>query len=202
MFSHKSIRSRVVLVLTSSLVFGPVFPLSASSTSSASNSKSNAPTTVPIGTAFSYQGQLRQNGQAANGLFDLKFRLYDQLVEGSQVGPEVVAPESDVAGGTFSADLDFGSVFQTKRWLEVEVNGTILSPRQSIMPTPTALFALSGNNGPQGEKGETGATGSSGAPGVKGETGATGPAGAKGDKGDTGSTGANGAIGLTGSIGP
>ena len=142
--SKKSIGLSVGFVLASSLVFGPLSPLSASSISK------SAVSPIPIGTAFSYQGQLRQNGLAANGVFALKFRLYDQLVEGTQVGSEVSEPASNVSGGSFSSELDFGNVFESKRWLEVEVDGTILTPRQVIMPTPTALFALSGNAGPQG----------------------------------------------------
>ena len=191
--SMKSIGLRVGLVLASSLVFGPLSPLSASNTSKPSFSA------IPIGTAFSYQGQLRQNGLAANGVFALKFRLYDQLVEGTQVGSEVSEPASNVSGGSFSSELDFGNVFESKRWLEVEVDGTILTPRQAIMPTPTALYALSGNAGPQGLQGSTGPQGEQGETGV---TGPTGPAGPAGSSGAPGLTGANGSIGLTGETGP
>ena len=191
--SKKSIGLSVGFVLASSLVFGPLSPLSASSISK------SAVSPIPIGTAFSYQGQLRQNGLAANGVFALKFRLYDQLVEGTQVGSEVSEPASNVSGGSFSSELDFGNVFETKRWLEVEVNGTILTPRQVIMPTPTALFALSGNAGPQGLQGSAGPQGEQGETGVTGATGPTGPAGSAGAPG---LTGANGSIGLTGETGP
>ena len=186
---------RATLVLTSALILAPVLPAYAGSS-------------VPVGTAFAYQGLLRQNGQAVNGPFNLKFRLYDQQVDGVQVGPVVMATGYEIQSGSFSVDLDFGSVFgTTKRWLEMEVNGTTLAPRQAIMPSPTALFALSGNSGPQGVPGTTGATGAQGPIGATGAVGATGAAGSTGATGSqgiqglTGDTGAAGSTGATGSQG-
>ena len=177
-------RFPATLVLTSALILAPVLPAYAAGGS------------VPVGTAFAYQGLLRQNGEAVNGPFNLKFRLYDQKLNGKQLGPVVTATGYEIQAGSFSVDLDFGSVFgTTKRWLEVEVNGTTLTPRQAIMPSPTALFALSGNSGPQGEPGATGAQGPSGA---TGSTGASGTNGAQGIQGETGATGAQGATGATG----
>jgi hypothetical protein len=35
---------------------------------------------VPLGTAFTYQGQLTDGGSAANGTYDLRFILYDGSV--------------------------------------------------------------------------------------------------------------------------
>ena len=40
---------------------------------------------TPIGTAFTYQGRLKQGSQPAQGTFDLKFRLYDSATNGSQI---------------------------------------------------------------------------------------------------------------------
>ena len=183
---------RTSLFLTSALILAPVLPAYAGDS-------------APVGTAFAYQGLLRQNGQAVNGPFNLKFRLYNLPVQGAQLGPEVMATGYEIQSGSFSVDLDFGSVFgTTKRWLEVEVNGTTLTPRQAIMPTPTALFALSGNSGPAGQPGATGAQGAVGAQGlagVTGEAGAQGPQGIQGLTGATGATGAQGIIGLTGATG-
>jgi hypothetical protein len=115
------------------------------------------------------------------------------------IGGEVEIPATQINDGFFSFDLDFGSVYADgKRWLEVVVDGTTLSPRQAIMPTPVALYALSGNAGPQGDKGDTGEAGPKGDKGDAGAAGADGAAGAKGDKGDTGATGAAGAAGAPG----
>ena len=155
---------------------------------------------LPIGSAFTYQGRLRQGTQAAQGTFDLKFRLYDAATEGTQIGPELSFPSSDVEDGFFTVDLDFGPVHAgSMRWLEVQINDTVLTPRQSLRPTPTALYALNGNPGPQGPQG---ATGPQGPKGDTGATGAAGPAGAQGPKGDAGADGAPGAAGATGPAGP
>ncbi|USO00391.1 MAG: collagen-like protein [Phycisphaeraceae bacterium] len=73
------------------------------------------------------------------------------------------------------------------------------------MPTPYALFALSGNEGPagpQGPQGDTGPVGPTGPQGPAGPTGATGPAGPQGPQGDAGPTGATGPQGAAGPEGP
>ncbi|MFM7810072.1 MAG: collagen-like protein, partial [Planctomycetota bacterium] len=133
---------------------------------------------MPIGTAFTYQGRLRQGTQPAQGTFDLKFRLFDSATGGNQIGSELSFPGSDIDEGFFTVDLDFGSVHSgTMRWLEVQINDTVLAPRQALRPTPTALYALNGNPGPQGPQGPAGPTGATGA------TGVAGPAGAPGAKG-------------------
>ena len=41
---------------------------------------------TPLGTAFTYQGQLKQNGQPVNGPTDLVFNLYDDPTAGSLLG--------------------------------------------------------------------------------------------------------------------
>ena len=45
------------------------------------------------GTAFTYQGRLLINGNVTNGLYDLRFNLYDALTLGSLVaGPKTNSP--------------------------------------------------------------------------------------------------------------
>jgi hypothetical protein len=101
---------------------------------------------VPSHDAFAYQGQLRQSGEPATEAVDLKFRLYDAEVAGEQVGDELVAAGYDDFDdeGRFTIDLAFGKgVFDgTALWLEIEVDGVTLSPRQPIMPTPYSVRAL------------------------------------------------------------
>ena len=106
-----------------------------------------APT--PQGTAFTYQGVLKQNGNAINGNTDMVFDLFDAAVGGSAVGPSLAFASSNgnpvnVVNGVFNVTLDFGSTaFMTlitdQRFLRVTVNGTALAPRTQIQNEPYAL---------------------------------------------------------------
>ncbi|QQS42744.1 MAG: tail fiber domain-containing protein [Acidobacteriota bacterium] len=119
------------------------------------------------GTAFTYQGTLNDNSVPANGTYDFEFLLYDSLQSGNQVGPTVSANGVQVADGSFSVSLDFGSVFfGANRYLEIRVRTgaalsagpeslggfTILTPRQPIGTVPYAMkstdadFAVSASN--------------------------------------------------------
>ena len=118
-------------------------------------------------TAFTYQGALRQSGVAANGGFDMVFKLFDAVTNGTQSGATVTNANVTVSNGLFTTTLDFGaSAFSaTNRWLEISVrsNGTVapftvLNPRQPITPAPVALFALNGNIGATGSTGQNGTT--------------------------------------------
>ncbi|EFO81369.1 hypothetical protein OSCT_0768 [Oscillochloris trichoides DG-6] len=100
------------------------------------------PTALP--TAFTYQGQLMDAGQPANGSYDLTFRLYDAVSAGTQIGSAVALSGVAVSQGIFTVQLDFGSgAFTDARFLEIQVGTTILSPRQPITPAPAALYAAS-----------------------------------------------------------
>ena len=66
---------------------------------------------APVTTAFTYQGELQQGGTPFDGAADLRFRLYDDMLGASQVGPELVANGVNVTEGRFTIDLDFGAVF-------------------------------------------------------------------------------------------
>ena len=112
----------------------------------------------PLGTAFTYQGQLKQGGVPVDGLADFEFTLWDDAATppGVQVGSTLTfdgqggnpAP-IDVVDGLFTAQLDFGAdAFDgvEARWLEVAVRFpagggayTTLDPRQALTPAPFAL---------------------------------------------------------------
>ena len=102
-------------------------------------------------TAFTYQGRLDEAGVPANGLYDLRFAVYDALTGPSQVGAAVTNSGTAVTNGLFVVALDFGgSVFNgNARWLELAVrtNGggafIPLTPRQPLTPAPYALYAPS-----------------------------------------------------------
>src|SRR3989442_6987677 len=62
-----------------------------------------------LGTAFTYQGRLTDNGTPANGNYDLRFILYNTESNGSQVGNTLTNESVAVSNGLFSAALDFGT---------------------------------------------------------------------------------------------
>jgi hypothetical protein len=97
-------------------------------------------------TAFTYQGQLRDGGTNANGVYTMIFKLYDAYTNGNQIG----APITNSPGlfnGLFSVNLDFGAgAFNgNARWLGITVtNGPTtqtLWPRVQVLPSPYALYA-------------------------------------------------------------
>lgn len=99
-----------------------------------------------FGTAFTYQGKLAAGTNAANGLYDLQFKLYN--AGNDQVGPTLTTNALAVTNGLFTVGLDFGDgmFIGPPRWLEIGVktNGASafvsLSPRQALSPTPYALY--------------------------------------------------------------
>lgn len=100
------------------------------------------------GTAFSYQGELLQNNAPVTANVDMVFSLFDAASSGNQLGPalQFTAATSNavvVANGIFTATLDFGPTFNTlvsdQRWLQVSINGNVLSPRTQIQSAPYAL---------------------------------------------------------------
>ena len=107
------------------------------------------PSAQAQGTAFSYQGQLNDGGNPANGNYDLTLKLFKVLSGGSQVGSTLTNLDVGVTNGLFMVTADFGAVFDgTPFWLQIGVrtNGggtgfTALSPRQALTPAPYALYA-------------------------------------------------------------
>ncbi|MFN8488818.1 MAG: hypothetical protein U0350_14545 [Caldilineaceae bacterium] len=109
-----------------------------------------AHTQVALGTNIPYQGQLKDNGTAANGVYDFQFKLYDDASAGSQVGSDMNQEDVTVANGLFSVALDFGGgVFNGEaRYLEIGVRPgastsayTTLAPRRSLLASPYAQYS-------------------------------------------------------------
>jgi hypothetical protein len=103
---------------------------------------------APVGTAFTYQGQLKQGGLPLTNTADFQFSLWDALTTGTQIGTTQSASGVSIANGLFTVTLDFGAgVFPgDARWLEIAVRSpagggsyTTLSPRQELTATPYAL---------------------------------------------------------------
>jgi hypothetical protein len=116
-------------------------------------------------TAFTYQGQLKENGAPANGDFDFRFTLSSPDVS-LNILPFCLR-RVPVVNGLFTVELDFGSAVFDGTPLELQVDVkpfnsheifdcvsntfpdpfTPLSPRQPLTPTPYAIHALSAPNG-------------------------------------------------------
>ncbi|HEY8562773.1 MAG TPA: hypothetical protein VIL74_20515 [Pyrinomonadaceae bacterium] len=98
--------------------------------------------------AFTYQGRLTDGAAAANGQYDLQFRLTDPA--GVSVGGTtvLVIEDAPVTNGIFTVELDFGAAAfdGSERFLEIGVRPgasaaafTILSPRQRLTSAPYAV---------------------------------------------------------------
>ncbi len=105
-------------------------------------------TALAQGTAFTYQGQLANNGQPASGSYDLTFALFNGSGGAGQLGGAITNSAVTVSNGLFTVALDFGSQFAgADRWLEIGVrtNGggafSTLAPRQKVLPTPYAIYS-------------------------------------------------------------
>ena len=62
-----------------------------------------------LGTAFTYQGQLTESGQPANGLFDLQVCLYDAPGNPTAIACAADFNDVPVENGVFAISLDFGA---------------------------------------------------------------------------------------------
>jgi hypothetical protein len=100
------------------------------------------------GTAFTYQGQLLQNGSPAIGTNDLLFTLY--ATNGSTLGSPITNPAVGFTNGLFTVTLNFGAnvISNTPCLLGIGVRPagstnafTALSPLQPVTPAPQAIFA-------------------------------------------------------------
>ena len=101
-----------------------------------------------MGTAFTYQGQLKKDGNPVNGTCDLQFSLWNAASGGGQLGPTLTRSVV-VTDGLFTiSDLSFGAdrFNGDARWLQIAVrcpagsgSYTTLSGRQKLNPAPYAL---------------------------------------------------------------
>ena len=155
---------------------------------------------TPQTTAFTYQGQLNAGGNSmTTGQYQFTFTLYDAVTGGNQVGSPIQM-QVQVINGLFTADLDFGLIFNDQQyWLDIQVGTTTgneqsLLPRQPVNTVPVAQYAMNAGNG-------AGATGAQGPQGPQGDVGAQGPIGPQGDAGVQGPIGPQGNVGPQGAPG-
>ena len=107
--------------------------------------------TAPLGaagTAFRYQGQLKNGNVPVNDTCDIVFSLYDAASNGVQIGNSLTQIVV-IVNGLFTTELDFGAMFNgNERWLDMQVRCpagggayTQLSPRQALTPVPYSLYS-------------------------------------------------------------
>jgi hypothetical protein len=97
---------------------------------------------------FTFQGRLNDQNLAANGAYDLSFKLYDAA--NIQVGSSVTRDDVQVVNGIFTVSLDFGAAAfdGSARTIEISVRTgaspgafTVLSPKQAISSVPYAVLS-------------------------------------------------------------
>ena len=111
---------------------------------------------APLGNAFTYQGELRETGALANGLYDLEVKLFDAAAAGAEVAPSVLLDAVPVENGRFTVALDFGAAAFSgnERFLQIGVRPdgggayTVVLPRQLLRATPEALRAKASASAP------------------------------------------------------
>ena len=100
--------------------------------------------------SFTYQGKLTAGGIAANGQYDLQFRLYDGDTGGTQQGLVASLNNVQITNGIFTVELDFGpgAITPGQRWIEMEVRPgastgayNLLAPRQKITEAPYSTLS-------------------------------------------------------------
>ena len=101
---------------------------------------------IEVNTTFTYQGNLRKNGQPVTANCSFQFSLWDAATEGEQKATTQIVNNTQVQDGSFTIQLDFGNQFTgAARWLQTAVQCageggyTTLSPRQSLNAVPYAI---------------------------------------------------------------
>lgn len=96
-----------------------------------------------------YQGRLTDaSGNPRNGSHSMTFGIYSAATGGSALSGCSYVTTTSVISGLFNVRLPFGaSCFSaTDRWLQVEVGGETLAPRQRIAAVPYAIEAEEAKN--------------------------------------------------------
>src|SRR3989304_1874395 len=110
---------------------------------------------APLGTAFTYQGQLKEDGVPIDGTAHLRFSLWDAAgngsppVGGGQIGASQLLANVAVTNGLFTVPLNGGDQFGANafngeaRWLQVEVCADAGCGTLTILAPPQPLTAAS-----------------------------------------------------------
>src|ERR1039458_9568758 len=93
--SERTMKSKITLTTLALLALSTLSPESS--------------TAFAQGTAFTYQGRLNNSGGPANGLYDLRFAVWDALTGGNTVAGPMTSSAIGVTNGLFAVTLDFGN---------------------------------------------------------------------------------------------
>ena len=141
MFKYRSFRLVLTLVVILCLNASPA---------AAQEPGPASPAATPVGTAFTYQGQIMDSGgNPINASCDFQFSLWDDPSSGTQVGTTLTPSGIPVSNGLFILQLDFntGVFVGDARWLEIaarcgsDPSFSTITPRQALTATPYALYA-------------------------------------------------------------
>jgi hypothetical protein len=141
------IKGRRILVSTLVLVLLLILSVGLAFAQKPGPGEEHTPQT-PLGTGFTYQGQLKTADGPVSDDCLMAFRLYDDPGAGSQVGSAITATVP-ISAGLFTVNLDFGSTAFTgdARWMGIKVKCTGDTSfadlgRLELTATPYALYAL------------------------------------------------------------
>ena len=119
-------------------------------------SLSSAAAGAPLGSGFTYQGQLQDGTVPTTATScDFQFSLVDSLSGGAQIGATQAASSVPVSGGVFSVELNGAGEFGatafdgSDRWLQIAVRcpsgggsfSAPFSPLQKLSAAPNALYS-------------------------------------------------------------
>ena len=91
---------------------------------------------------ITYQGNLRESGVLITGTKSMTFRIFDDPAAGALLWNSVAA-DVTLSTGVFRVVLEpAGLDWEKTLWLEIEVDGTTLSPREELTAAPYAVNAL------------------------------------------------------------
>ncbi len=98
---------------------------------------------------INYQGKLTSDsGVALNGNYDITFRIYDVETGGTPLWEEIHSGASAITVTNGLFDVQLGTItpltiaFDDTYWIELEVSGETLSPRERLVAVPYAFRAL------------------------------------------------------------
>lgn len=96
---------------------------------------------VPV--KFTYQGNLREDGFLVNGARDMVFRIYDSSTSPAALWTSPVK-SVNISTGVFKVNLEpsLSDWESGNLWLELEVEGVTLSPREEMTSSPYAVNSL------------------------------------------------------------
>ncbi len=104
-----------------------------------------------VAPVMSYQGRLTDAaGKPLDGTYQFQFRLFDALTGGTELYTETES--ITVTNGLFDTSIGPSTIVADLRpemlsqplWLEVTINGEVLSPRQQLLGAPYAFTLMPG----------------------------------------------------------